>query len=432
MDPKMTPHRSDASSDTGTATPASPKKIRYSGDLELRLPFESSPMDKPSTSFRDPTAWFKDVKGSAEENVVMADDERSNKKDETREVVAVPPPSAAMFSSSSSSSMMQAGERGSKFFHRASLGFFGTGRRSTVGRNGGGVRFEETGGEEEDVGRVRHLSNDPLVQNSTMGRRPAGPRAFGDHHGLAGDTLKLRTLGAPSSSSSSSASTKIPTPPLYRQSRIYVYAVMAVLAATAVGLSVVSYRTAKGSEKGSFGFYLFVAVATGCVALAGLVGYIFLGGRLYAYYDAPYLFCQDIPSTTTTTTTSPRHNDPKDEEGSSMGGWLRKTADRFHHRNEAKSPSPWVPLLDLGIHLTLFFMWVSSLADMGVRVKQSSCNGTSADDKAVCEDFKGFERLVGCVGVGGLTGFVVMVCFGVKLWQVWEYGIVRSVIRRRG
>ncbi|KAJ3411708.1 hypothetical protein HDV05_001818 [Chytridiales sp. JEL 0842] len=52
--------------------PDSPKyKYRYSGDLELRLPFETSPLAKPSQSFKNPDKWFEKVKTTAEERITV-------------------------------------------------------------------------------------------------------------------------------------------------------------------------------------------------------------------------------------------------------------------------------------------------------------------------------------------------------------------------
>ncbi|KAJ3066562.1 hypothetical protein HK102_007626 [Quaeritorhiza haematococci] len=41
-----------------------PPKIRYSGDLELKLSFDRDPMTRPSAGFRNPDAWFNSLRKS--------------------------------------------------------------------------------------------------------------------------------------------------------------------------------------------------------------------------------------------------------------------------------------------------------------------------------------------------------------------------------
>jgi hypothetical protein len=62
------PPNSSASHETAYQPPSADTKYkyRYSGDLELRLPFEHSPLEKPSSSFKNPERWFEDVKTTAE------------------------------------------------------------------------------------------------------------------------------------------------------------------------------------------------------------------------------------------------------------------------------------------------------------------------------------------------------------------------------
>ena len=40
-------------------------KFRFSGDLELQLPFDKTPLAKPSSSFRDPNSWYESTKQAA-------------------------------------------------------------------------------------------------------------------------------------------------------------------------------------------------------------------------------------------------------------------------------------------------------------------------------------------------------------------------------
>ncbi|KAI8832526.1 hypothetical protein BC829DRAFT_89360, partial [Chytridium lagenaria] len=166
LDPRKQPYlRGDPSaSDTTTHDASSSKtevskdgKIRYSGDLELRLPFDTSPMNKPSTAFRDPVAWFKEVKEGAATNVAKQEQQQ-------QEAVINLPDTAATFDRQAS--LARGGAGGASVF-RNSLGFFvkkpsGAREPHFNRRHQGTVAFDE---DDEETGRSKHLSQDPLVNS---------------------------------------------------------------------------------------------------------------------------------------------------------------------------------------------------------------------------------------------------------------------------
>ncbi|KAJ3104124.1 hypothetical protein HDU96_009020 [Phlyctochytrium bullatum] len=469
LDPKATPYRSNDPNNPIAIDPATEgtngggngKRIRYSGDLELRLPFENSPLAKPSTSFRDPVAWYKEAKEGAETKI--------NRPQEPA-VISVPEAAHTAHASPAGDDSLIGGRLGRKgttnSFFRNSMGIFSTGTRSRNDADAADGSLPRRA-----VGGPRGMG----TSAPTASRRPAGPRAFAlpgsDDTPLRVQVPDASSNGSLKRSSHAGLTLSIPMPAPYLQPRVWCYAALAILSAAAIALGFQHYRspsaTSDAAVKTASGFYLFVAVASMFLAVLCLAVFLFLGRFLYAYYDAPFLICQDIPLSPQSAPSSPNpssasshHHAPtspgaaeaqpsstlarltgwprtllrprdSDDTASSSGSIATPPRATLKHRLASRTPSPWVPLLDLGAHLALFLMWGATLADLGAKAKADPCNATSAPTQAVCPVPADWNRSLAMMGVGAAVGVGVVGVLAVKVYQVWSFGIVRSVIKRR-
>ncbi|KAJ3107316.1 hypothetical protein HDU97_004455 [Phlyctochytrium planicorne] len=468
FDPKK-----DKRGTSSTTSTSGKKEYRYSGDLELRLPFESSPMDKPSTSFRDPTAWFKEAKEETEKRV---EEEEKNRLQQEQAALRSPP--QAMTADGSGK-----GARNS-FFRNSFFGGGNANRKSTLGRKqhplaGGGDGNDAVSPNALEEGlNDRSLGGDDRSRGANPhSKRPLGPRAFGTHNGGAtinrasnGDSaystdLKM-TLPHQYSSTTTlhrNSSEYIPIPPAYLQPRLYVYGGITLCSVIAFGLSVLNYTAPLilDSDKPSTGFFAFVSGSTALLSLVCIFGYLTFGKKLFAYYDAPFLFCQDVPITPSNGSNSSGPSSPTSVD-SNGDGTLRNSKSFFasaltklkrkddsetdlhnqrssvsttnsttHQRKAQRtSPSPYLPLVDLGLHTLLFLFWTSTVADLGAKVKTNPCNLTQAAAQSKCPDGVAFNRMLVSLAFGGTSAVAILVCVLVKMWQAHSFGILRSFFRR--
>ncbi|KAJ3175803.1 hypothetical protein HK101_010581 [Irineochytrium annulatum] len=405
------------------------KKIRSSIDLELRLPFENSPLDKPSNAFsRDATAWFR--KGPEDD------------------VIAVPKPAFGGAPISPDSTSQYDPETLERGVRKESLG---RGRRNnnngntnSMFRNSFNFFYRSNNRDNQPStlgrgnGRPEDYDDDDGAYNGVpTSKRPVGPRAMGEaptlyrsHHNSDGQspygTLRPLNAGNPNSNT---RPVHIRMPPLSHQPRLWCCLALVVLSATAaavMGSLVARFPRANASAVASYNFFLVSCGASFIVGIASLVLYIVFGRNLFGYYDAPFLFCQDIPldgggggggGGGGSAAMSELGSEDSAASGSGDGGKGRRLLKR--------NPSPWVPLLDVGVQFVLIVFWAATLADFGVIIPGCVGRAKGSADTGACT-----SEIVAAT-FGGLAALVVVGMAVMKGIELFKSGVMKAIVLRR-
>ncbi|KAJ1564365.1 hypothetical protein HK405_015081 [Cladochytrium tenue] len=391
------PTASSADASAGTAA-----KFRYSGDLELQLGFERNPLDKPSSDFRNADAWFKNVRI---EDVDVSEPAR-------------PPPAAAAAGRQGSvrvppgaqlgslnrgggSGGGPAGQKNNRGSFRNSFMFFRSSFAPRAARTA--ADFDDPDGAyDDDDARLR--TNDR--------KRPLGPRGMGE----AG----RRGTAAPHMPGSG---IDLPMPPLVRQPRMYTYAAVLIVSA----LAVVIAATSEALTSASPAFFVVASAASAALAAAMLVAYVWLGRRLFNYYDAPFLVCQDISlggGSSSPGPSSPAHSAGDEEDGTGPGVAARfaQTLSRAAPLRRP-TPNPGVPLADLALHAVALLLWIAALADVGAK----SIPACSSNPRgAACS-----TPVLAAWALGALAALGIAAALLVKCLEFWRFGVAKSVLKKR-
>ncbi|KAI9328447.1 hypothetical protein DFJ73DRAFT_861676 [Zopfochytrium polystomum] len=386
--PLQAPIRSQATNPTTDGAPDN-AKIRYSGDLELQLGFERNPLDKPSSDFRNAEAWFKNVGTNVEPPPL------SHQPSLKRGLFSAQPQGAEMEYNGPANG--DSGKRNSSSVFRSSFMFL---RNSLMPARRTAADFEGN-------------PDDTLARGAPDRKRPMGPRGMGDSS--YPPTMRSPNFG--------SAAVAIPMPPFYRQHRFFAY--LALLFFSAAALVAAVRETALNSSSTGY-FLLLVGALSSLAALASLALYAWLGKRLFNYYDAPFLFCQDIPTARAIPNLdneafSSSASDDNGGEEYRSGNRLKTLGRTLGAPLQRERPSPWVPLFDVLSHTVLLIFWAAALADGST--KRASCLSNALANYC--------NTLTVALIFGALAATVVVVATGFKIYEMWRFGVFRSVVKRR-
>lgn len=373
-------------------------RFRYSGDLELELPFERNPTDKPSNDFKNVQSWFKvdDTIQAKSGPETTSDDPNSNSSIKNN---------TGIFRSSlqyirSSFIYPQRQERPVQPHSKSNLEY---NDNNTVEN----PTYNHTDYQSPSIADVTPSTiNDNSTKNSNISKRPFGPRNIG------GSTLNT------SYPLSTSLPIHIPLPPLHRQLRIWVYSIVAGFSLFSTVLSV--YLIAKYNQDTRLNFFLFTSSATLVLSITCLVCYVWLGARLFNYFEAPFLFCQDLPNNTTSSSGISPYDFYQDCDDKDVNK-LTKTLTRLGPLRR-EIPSAWVPLTDLFVHILMTIFWVATLVD--VSTHQARCLSSGYASFSVC------QTVVSALIFGGIAACVVSISVVFKAWEMYRFRIGPAVVKR--
>ena len=242
------------------------------------------------------------------------------------------------------------------------------------------------------------------------------------------------------------SSVTLSIPPIYKQIRVYVYLFTLVIGIIAASLMIhlfIKYSatsTTSLSIMESISFFFFVAASHTILLIAGIMVYIFAGHLLFSAVDAPFIICGDLPGADSVVVVKGSANQTlsrnfqKDKNVYSMSSGLRPYESPSKSDNQSfssipsnqsansKPPSPWVPIMDMSLHTLVFFFWIGTLADFGLR--HSSCAKNVNDNSNACDE------LGAIVGLGTIAAFGVLVCVAMKVKDFVRMDMYRAIVKR--
>ncbi|KAI9356740.1 hypothetical protein DFJ73DRAFT_774928 [Zopfochytrium polystomum] len=471
---------------TATSGSGGSRKFRYSGDLELQLGFEKNPLDKPSSEFRNADSWFKTVKEGTESaggGVAKSGSRRGSpapRSPAPRSPRGIPGKQQSTASGGAGSFLSplsrpqhqnidvdesdDAKEEYDDFGdsaqpYLAPQSQQNQNQKATVGRTNSFLRSSFQMIRNSFLPAARRTAADFEGEDATPQRkRPHGPRRMGEPsaYGWGASAESSTTLGRSASS--------IPMPPVIQQPRFFVYIAILLLSGACLvfmALSIVQLHSNSGTPAAGAAATgtrrptpttVYVVITAGLsfiLAATCLTLYAWLGRHLLNYYDAPFLFCQDLPSSIDShqdyhSGYDSGGGDEFDEDGRSTRkrGYtnldtLRKhVAAPLQHR---PFPSRTVPLADLVVHAGMAALWVAALVDLGLRtggaarVLGAVCpheTATTAAAAASAPEFCGW-RGWGALAFGAAAAAGVVAALVAKCIELWRHGVVRSVLKRR-